>query len=312
MEKSNSLKRPSAEDIYLQKFPKKSFLGSIVLVFFISLIYTLPIEHSLKTFLSNQIYSVKQCPMDFRDVEFSLFFFPKVDIKDLTINGVCFNRNLSGTSFENIRFSFLGPSISPLGAKVKVDTKEKGINLNIYANLGPKEQKIKIENTGINTSFISKFAGKELPITGRLLVDGLFDISKNQLSSGSLKVTSQNLMLPKQTFNNVLELPQMKLGPLILSGKVTTKGKTKTLKIMQVILGDDTSDIELELDGDIEINQFNASMSIANLKGKIKLSEKVNEAIPLLKIYLGGKKPTNGFYQFEFKGPLNKTKPKFL
>lgn len=317
MEKNNIDSRPSDEEIYLQKFPKGKFLGGIIAVFFLFLIYNLPLTKNIKRIVTAKLTTVPGCPMEFSDVELGIFL-PKIDIHNLKFIGPCNGLRLGGVELKKVRATLLGPSFSPLGFKVRVNTASHGINLNLYANVSPSQaMKLKVEDTGVNSEFLGKLIGKPLPFTGRILLDGLVDGKMNRQkfkpSDISVKITSPSLLMPKQTIN-FLELPQLMLGPAIMSVKTTGSGKSQKLKILQFIVGDKKSDIEVELEGDIKPNFNDFGQSESNLKGKIRIGKKVTDIVPmslLNSMVLKGAKPRKGFYLFGLNGPLRTTKPKF-
>jgi hypothetical protein len=317
MEKNRIDSRPSDEDIYLQKFPKGKFLGGIIFVFFAFLIYNLPLTKNIKRLVSTSITSIPGCPMEFREIELGIFL-PKIDIHNLKFSGMCNGMQLQGIELTKVRATFMGPSFSPLGAKLRINTNNHGLNLNLYANVSPsKAMKLKVENTGVNTEFLNQVMGKPLPFTGRILIDGLVEgkmsRQKFKASDVSVKVTSPSLVMPKQTIN-FLELPQLMLGPTIMSVKTEGTGKKQKMKILQFVVGDKKSDIEVELSGELIPNFESFAQSNSNIKGKIKIGAKVTEVVPmslLNSMVLKGSKPRKGFYHFLLTGPLRTSKPKF-
>ena len=304
---TNSL--PTREQIYEQKFPKGLFLGGIIGVFFVSLLFNLPIEKSIKTLVANQIYSIKRCPMDFRDLKLHLFL-PRIEIQDFAIQGQCFGKNLSGLELKSINLYLLGPSFSPLGGKVKVEIDQPNLTVNTYLNIGMKEQKIKIEDSKITGELLTKLMEEKFTLLGNLSADGLIGMKKQKVSTASIKLTGTDMMVPKQVISN-FEIPHLKLGPLIFTGKLAGKGKVKNFDLMQLTLGDKKSDLEVDLAGKVTVNPLNLALSPADLKGKLNIGKKVREAIPILNIYMGSAKQKDGYYNFSLKGKLGKLKPSF-
>lgn len=317
MENDSLNNTPSEEDIYLQKFPKGKFLGAIIGVFLLSFIYNFPLTQNIERLISNAIQSQNSCPIEFSEIEVS-YFLPKVDIHNIYFSGPCNGNNITGLKFKKLRLTFLGPSISPLGARVKISTNENGINLKTYASASPSgDVKIYIEDTGISTHILEKITGKPLPFTGRLLINGA--VSASRTRSGmkpeeiALKVESLQVMMPKQTVN-FLELPQMNLGPVIVHAETQGKGKGQKIKITKFFIGDNKSDIEVDITGHLIPNYTQFKFSQAALNGKIRIGKKVTDVVPMTllnSMVLKGAKAQNDFYQFSLNGPLATSKPRF-
>lgn len=317
MENDSLNKTPTEEEIYLQKFPKGKFLGGIIAVFFLSFVYNFPLKQNIERIISNQIQAQSACPIDFSDIEVS-YFLPKVDIHNIFFAGPCNGQNLAGLKLSRLRLTFLGPSLSPLGVRVKIDTKENGFKFISYISVSPSgDMKVFIEDTGINTQMLQKVTQKPLPFSGRILVNGSFlakatnsGITPTELS---IKLESFRLIMPKQTVN-FLELPQMNLGPVIFHAETKGNGKNQKLEITKCFIGDNESDIEIDLNGHLIPNFQQFDQSISALKGKIRIGKKVTDVVPMTllnSMVLKGAQPKENFYRFSLDGPLSVAKPRF-
>lgn len=317
MEKNNINSHPSDEDIYHQKISKGKFLGSIILVFFLFLIYNLPLSKNIKRIITTNLTTIPNCPLEIRKIELGIFL-PKINIHNLKFLGRCRGLNLGDLEFKKVRAVFLGPSFSPLGIKLQLDTIAHGMNLNLYTSISPSQSiKLKIENSILNTELISKIIKKPIPFTGKVqinsLIDGKMGNKSFKPSNISFKVTSNGLLMPKQTIN-FLDLPQLMLGPAIISAKTTGSGKSQKMKILQFLIGDKKSDLEVQIEGELRPNFMNFVKSQSNFKGKIRIGKNFTDFVPmnlLNSILLKGAKPQKDFYTFRLDGPLETTKPKF-
>ncbi|MGB0454237.1 MAG: hypothetical protein ACPGJV_11045 [Bacteriovoracaceae bacterium] len=303
------------DSIYEQNFSKNKFFIFIVGAFVLSLVSNLPIRSSIKTVISNQIYALKQCPMNFRDIEVS-FLLPGVKINKLNFSGFCFGKNLSKVTINSIDLDFIGPSFTSLGAKFRLIVDDPNLNLKAYVAAGPSTQQIKFDDSSIiSTELLRNVLGPNFNLKGNIELEGLIELQKQKLDDFALVVKSPHLFMPQsKVMNGALDLPQLNLGPFSVIAKKASSPNKKVMKLnlSKLEVGNEQSDININTSGQIEINQFNPRFSKAKLEGKIKFSQAVKEAIPLLKIYLSGKKPVDGFYSFTFDGPFNgKTKPKF-
>ena len=284
---------------------KKRFIGFGLLLFFLGIILNYPLKKTVNGILAKSLKPPKKCPYSYKDASFE-FFMPKVIFKDLHLPGSCFNSPKSSLDFENAKVFFRGLSLSPLGLSTKVETNFRGQDLEVYAAVAPKRQKIKIPKTTASTSLLNPFLQNALTLEGNLTVEGLAELEKNKLQEGNLLINSTDLRVPAQNIKG-FDMEALDLKDLILKATV---GKNGQLKVRELKVGNDKAPLHLNLNGRVNLILSNPNFSQLSLDGTLKVSPKLIKKMPLLNAVLGSLKKQGDSYLVKISGTLGS--PRFL
>lgn len=276
------------------------------LLFLVTFIFTFPFEKTLIGMTEKIIRSQRACPISYDKIELS-YFFPGINFKNPVIAGACFQKPGSDLALDQLAITFAGPNFSPFGVRFKILATTDESHIEAYPAVGITGRVVRITDTKIGADILSTLTGMDL-IAGELGIDGLVEIAENQISSAKLKIESQSLKTKQANIAGFL-LPPMNLGSLVLLSEMDAGGK---LFIEKLTLGAPNSTLAANFKGSMTLNRYNMLYSNADLTGEIRFSDEFFEAIPLVKLLLQGKEPTDGFYKLELKGPLGQTRPNFL
>ena len=97
------------------------------------------------------------------------------------------------------------------------------------------------------------------------------------------------------------------MPPLLLKENVINIGfsKKNNIKVNSLKLGSKGDIAEILAQGEIKNPQSLRSLSL-DIEGKFNFTDELNKSIPLIGLMLNGKKKSQGYYQFEMKGGVNK------
>lgn len=279
---------------------------AIIALFFITFIFTFPFEKTIITFIENTLRSQRACPISYEKLSMT-WFAPGVEFLNPIISGTCFQKPGNDLPLTNLALSFAGPNFSPLGVRFKLAADSEESHLEAYPAVGFGKQIIRITDTVIGTDILTPLIGRDI-INGVLNVDGLIELAQNQVSSAKLKIESKSLKTKMANIQGFM-VPPMDLGTLVFLSELDASSK---LFIEKLSLGSADSTIAANFKGDVTLNRYNMLYSNADLTGEVRFSDKLFEDIPLIKLLLQDKQPTEGFYKLEIKGPLGQTRPNFL
>lgn len=181
-------------------------------------------------------------------------------------------------SVEAYKASFSG-SLA-LGSNTKFSINADNLDLSKFSPL---------EDLGADAKGIIKSAQIELSMENQ----------RFSRADGTIKLSGTNLILDPASFQSAMALPILDIGPVEILAKAQ-KGK---LHIEKIQLGSSAKDIELKVEGDIQFSDP-ITYSRADLKIKIKPSEKLRKAIPSLDgmfAYIAAKR-TDGFFATKISG----------
>ncbi len=294
-------------EIYIAKDGKgfKRWL-LVVVLFFATFVFTFPFEKTLLGFVEKVITSQRACPISYEKIELS-YFMPGINFKNPTISGNCFQKPGNDLALDKLAVTFAGPNFSPFGVRFKALAETEQSHIEAYPAVGFSGRVVRITDTKIGADILSTLTGMDL-IVGELDIDGLVELAGNQVSSAKLKIESKSLKTSMTNIAGFL-LPPMNLGSLLVLSELDASGK---LFIEKLTLGSANSTLAANFKGDLTLNRYNMLYSNADLTGEVRFSDEFFEAIPIVKLLLQGKQPTDGFYKLELKGPLGQTRPNFL
>ncbi len=295
-----------SEDIYY----KKNLIGKKILIIFIFLLAISFISNfPLKLIIKNQVASLinnfeNKCPITYKDIKVS-FFLPQISLTSSNISGRCFKKPNINFKLDKAKLFFLGPSIYPLGLKLKAEITYNTSKINIYFIKSFRTDILKIEDTIISANLINKFIKGDELLFGTISLESLIDIKNMKISSLDLLVKSNNIGILPQNIQG-FEIPSLNLQNLSFKGNYNGK----ELKLISAIIGTEMSPIYAKLNGTI-IPSPNVSFSQLNINGEIKFSEQLLNDVPL-GLLLNNKTTENGFYKVKVGGTVARPNAKIL
>jgi len=307
MEAKKKVSESELEDQIYEKSKKgkKRFIGFAILLFFVGVLFNYPLKKTVDGILTKSLKPPRNCPYSYKDVSFE-FFMPKVIFKDLHLPGSCFNSPKSSLDLETAKVFFRGLSLSPLGLSTKVETNIFGQNLEAFAAVAPKRQKIKIPETTLPASFLTPLLKNNLSLDGNLTIEALTELEKNKLQEGNLLITSRDLILPAQNIQG-FDLDALNLKDLNIKATV---GKNGQLKIRELKVGNPSAPLFLDLNGRVNLILSNPKFSQLSLDGTLKVSPELIKKMPILNAVLGSLKKKGDSYIIKISGTLGR--PRFL
>jgi len=174
-------------------YERKKILAVFFGLSLLSFLYAFPFNQKLENIVRNVVRSSAGCGLNFKDLKFE-FLLPKIVINDLNIPANCFSGESTGLNFKQLRLYFRGPSFSPFGIALKLETQVLKTDLNVYLALGLNSQTIKLEQQVINFAQLADLI-PEVKINGQLEVNGVVKIHKNNLQQISGYIRSQDALI---------------------------------------------------------------------------------------------------------------------
>lgn len=135
-----------------------------------------------------------------------------------------------------------------------------------------------------------------------LVTDLTLEGQRLSRSDGTVRASAKNLVLDPASLQLPVAMPILDLGPAEIQGRIL-RGK---LKIEKFQLGGPTKDLELRIEGDIQLSEP-LLFSRADLKLRLKPSDKLLRALPSLQGMLTSlaAKRADGFYGMKVGGTLS-------
>lgn len=288
------------EEIYTPKYWTKARLIVIGFVLlFVGFLINFSLEERLNKFLQTKLAQNSSCPIQFDKVELG-YFMPKMSMKRPVVMGACFGQYNNRLEFQFINVAFHSPSFYPVGVKLHVQAKSGNSNFNLYPVLSIFSQNVKIEKTKIDTQMFAPMTEANLsPISGTLSVEGFFEFKSGSLHDGELEVVSRDFTLPSQNIKG-FELSRINLETLNISAHFTD---AQNIAVDRIQIGKNNAPLELNLKGQIRVNEADFMGSMLNLNGNMKLSQYILVNFAFLKLFLP-ESNTSGNYQLKVNGPL--------
>lgn len=287
-------------------FKFKLFLLTII-VFSVSLFFFFPVEENLEKLVTSAIKSNRSCPLTYKKMDISLFF-PKIKLKDVNLPPRCLGkRSGAPINLDHVQVTLTVPTLFPPGIKSSVQVKKGRSVINAYPRISVNEQVIRVTRSSLTGEFISSFTNFPKLLKGTIQMEGLFNIAKNKLQSGDFKIDSNNLKIPAQNLSG-FDIMTLDLKKLALAGNI----KKNDLNLKALKIGSKSSPLQAEFKGKIDLVPTNINFSKMALNGKVKFSSDLKKSLPILDLFLGGKKKVKGFYPMSLGGTFAAPKPNFL
>lgn len=307
MEQQKLTESHNTREVYKQN--KKQIFSLLLIpfaLFVVTLMINLPVASGLQSLIEKQVLRNPRCPLAYKEMDLS-FFLPGVSFEDLTIPGRCFQNPSKSIQFNDASFKMSFPSFWPIGIKTKLEAKYEDTLINIFPRFTISGHSIQISNTTLSSSFLNQLTPSPNLVTGDFDVKGNIELKSNQIDSAHLLINSNNFFIPPQTISGIM-IPSLPLKKFELAANVV---KNK-LQIKALRIGNNISNIQGEFKGNIQLSKANIAFSRIDLQGKIKISKEIQEALPIIRLLLNGKKKKNGFYFLTLSGTLGAPQPKIV
>jgi type II secretion system protein N len=308
MRKKRILYNEINEDIYESRYWTKSkfiFLGIILLA--LGFIFNFALEEKINRVLISTLSSNEACPMQFEKLELN-YFLPKIIIKKIVVNGVCFGQPANRLNIDEIKIRPDFPSIAHFGMRFSIEIKTEDSKINIDPIISPFSYFIEIEHSTINGNLFHVFASDDRSaIAGKIHLQGFLKFSSGILTDGDIKMESNNFNFPSQRISG-FDLPLIQLDKLNLVAKFEKPGE---MNISALDIGKPGRQIEISLKGKLLVSKSSFNTSILMLNGKMKLSQAFMTNFSFVTLMLP-QGHTDGKYQMTINGPLfNPGAPQF-
>ncbi len=285
---------------------KLAFIWCII--FIVSFLLHFPIKKIFENSIRSALSQIRECPINYSELNIS-FILPYVELKEISIGGKCFQQPTQNLllDYVNIRPAF--PGILPLGPKFYLTAKTKNSEIHAYALISFGSQKITITQSKIHTALINNLIGLGPILSGSFTIDGSLNIKSNKPDQGEFSLQSQNLSLQQANIQGIA-LPQMSIGTLDI--KAHLKDET-LITLERGDLGSDGADIIARFKGTTNLDTKRPLSSRVNVEGSFFLGKKLNQAVPLINLFLQNKSSDeNGFYRFKISGTIENPLPQIL
>jgi len=263
-------------------------------------------KEKLTAFLGNSLKNNTQCPVNFSSLKIKNLIF-KYNLKDPEILGRCFGNPYITLPLSNLSLALTRPTLVPPGLKISSQVKHLDTNLNINGILGIGDNIVNIDNSTIDLNTLSPLI-PELEILGTIKLNSHIVLDDKGPKSGNISLNSDNITIPSQTIKG-FNLNNIPIGNILLNAVMEKKN---VLNIKQLIIGNANSPIISEISGTITLSPSYMPRSMLNLKGKLKVSPDFQRTMPILNLFLGGKKTDDkGFFTLTISGTLGGPRPSF-
>lgn len=293
-----------AEEVYTHsRLPLKLIIPLLILIPIIGFLANFPLNSIISDLVTQNLRNVSTCPISFEKIETSLFFIPKITIKNPSISGICFKMPGQDLKFKDIIITFRGPSFYPPGIKFHAAIIKDKSHLHLYPSISYKRIMVKITDTTIDSTIMDSFMSKKNIIKGQFDIEALLDISNNKMVSADLRIKSNNLVVNGGNYSGFV-FDTVNVGNFQLKA---SKGNSDKLFINELTAGTSSGPINARFEGEILTNNYNFSFSNLNLKGELALSKAIlndSKYSFLSNLIFGNYKSKNGAYQIQIGGTL--------
>ena len=279
------------ESIYKPTFKTSKIILLSFIFFIIGFFANFPFKDKINMFLGQTLKTNRTCPVSYSALDIKNLIF-RYDLKSPVISGRCFGNPYSSLPLESLSMGVSRPSLVPVGVKLFADIKHQNSDLAIEVVAGIGSQILKIENSKLDLITLAPLI-PDFEILGDLSLNTHMVIKKQALEEGKVVISSENLLVPSQTIKG-FAINNLAIGTVLLDVVLESKNN---LKVNKLILGNAESPIISEVSGTIKLVPNFPANSALNLKGKLKISPIFQQSMPILNLFLGGKKTDEkGFF----------------
>lgn len=279
----------------------KRFLIIIISIFTLTLLSGFSITNKVDSVIAQVLNANPRCPITMSNYEFK-FFLPRVEINNISIPNHCVGSTGTDLRIKKLNLYFRGFSFSPLGPHFKLETTVNKNPLTAYITMGISNTLIRLTDNTLSLQNFKDFIPM-VKLKGDIKLDALINLVNFKLDTLMLNARSNNFKIPSQ---NIMMLNIMQLNIDHLKLIIDTDKPSSNIKIKEFILGKEGSAVELNLKGNLKLNQRKLTQSLLRLAGELKVSPDVVTKYPLIKIFLDSFDKKDDYYQVEVSGPLSR------
>lgn len=294
----------SLNDIQYKSKIKIILLILLVLFLFVfSFLNFYPIGDKIKDIIKSN-FKGAGCNPDFNQIHME-WIMPKIVVTDLVLPAACLDRAGEPLKFSHLTLNYNIINFAPFGLPFKIDTEFNGQPISMYYVLGIGTQMVRLKDQSLSLTRLQPLFGETVKIGGNMTVDLNMEMSKEALTSLSLKAQSKDLLIPSQDIQG-FNSPPLKLNEFYLEANSETPPRVTVDKL---IIGDTDAPMRANFKGKIELQRGNTSMSPLDLVGEIAFSESFRQGMPLVDMLFQTFTQKDGFYQVRLGGTLGSPKP---
>lgn len=272
-----------------------SYVGIFLAAFFFFCYLKLPnsLVQSLVLSAVNQPGSGLQWQAD--SLSLGFFLSPHLTAKGLSTNG---NFQIPPLKIDSL---VVGPSLLSLPS-LAFSFSGEAYQSKFSGSAAPKAQSFNVNWQDVNLEKLTPLRDQGIELQGIItsaLVNMALTNGRLSQSDGEIKVTGKNFVIDPAALHIPMPLPIMDVGQVDIQGRLT-RGK---LSLTRAQLGSPGKDLQLLATGEIQLND-NINFSRADLRLKLKPSEKILGAMPALKQMLStlAYLQPDGFYAMKTSG----------
>ena len=273
----------------------------IFLIFFpIGFILNAPIENTLNSLINTN--APKACKSSIPKLSLSYLPVPHLKAEKFNLYRQCSSLK-NDTYIKKIEVITRGLSFSPFGLKFKINIElNNKESITLFTSLNHNSQKILLDQTEIPSSIINSIAKNPISLRGSVTIDMIARFTKAKIEELKFNISSKALTFPEQNISG-FTVPDLKLTPLILEGKLKSKD---TFSLDTVEVGNNKSSLQFKGKGSIN-NFSNMRRGTLTFLGKLSLLGEIKKQFSFLELVMGP--PNNdGSHEFEVNGPLQSLK----
>lgn len=272
-------------------------------LFFIAFVLNFPlftiIDEKLKTALSR----IPGCPIMVKEINFGVLL-PRIELNQLNIPTRCAGNEIN---LSSVKLYFRGPSFSPLGIATKIETTYEGIELELFASVGPTSQLIKFDDFNIKLDKLAKVF-PQVKLAGDVSINGLVEIKNAKLGKVNALIESKNFILPSQLIQG---FTTPVLDEKVLSIQISQESENK-MELKKFIIGDLDSPVRANFTGNIVTNKNNFLFSRLDLQGEIAFSKALEQDFGIVLDFFNAFPKKDKFFQLRVHGTVGQPIPKPL
>jgi type II secretion system protein N len=280
-------------------------LGIVILV--LSFFMNFSLEDKINKLLTSVLSNNQNCPVQFDKAELG-FFPPRINLKKMTVLGLCFGQPNNRLFIDDLKISPDFPSIAHLGIRFSIDIKTEDSIIRISPIISPFAYYIEIDNSTINAKILHVLTSDDKsPVAGKIQLQGFMKFESGILTDGNIQMESNSFHFPSQRISG-FDLPLIPLDKLNVEALFEMPGE---MKIKKIEIGKPGKQIEINLKGKLQISKSSFASSILNLDGTMKLSPAFISNFSFITLMLPSGH-TDGKYLMKINGPIfNPGAPQF-
>lgn len=275
-----------------------------IIVFLVTIVQNFPVDESVQTALKSNLAGNRSCPMTFTSLKIN-YFPPGINMKNFNLPGQCFKKPNTNMLLDNLNLNFTGFDWIALAPIVKFSTNYKKNNLKGFITLSKSDLNFKLDESTINLEEIIEFLPGKLPLKGKVDVSAVIELSNNQIFNFKINTYSKNLYVGPTNIS-IVQLPGVFIGNFQLRAQTPTSRK---LVINDLIIGSPEKPLHGFFKGNIALNKKVIKKSKLDLKGQVKLSDELKEALILVEQLLAPYLKDDGYYHMSLGGTVGLPTP---